>query len=148
MPVYEVNHKAAAGSNLPMINLTGGASNRLGVGEVTVGAPSAVADATGDFGLIRTTSVGVGGTALTEEKRDPLTSTPVGAGVGGTFTTDPATSGVDLLPLPLHQRNTALWQGWEGREIFSVASANNGLMLRSREHTGTPQIRSGIAWKE
>lgn len=148
MPVYEASHKNAAGANLPLINLTGGANNRLGLGEVIVGAPSAVADATGDFGVIRTTGVGSGGTALTEEKRDPLTSAPVGAGIGGTFTTNPATTGVDLLSIALHQRNTALWQGWEGREIWSAATASNGLMLRSREHTGTPQIRSTIAWKE
>jgi len=146
--MYTVTHQTAAGTDLGIINLTGSASVRLYLYDLILGSDATPADAAGEFVVNRSTSVGTGGTALTEVKLDPLTvNAATGAAVGGTFSAQPS-DGSDLLMIGLHQRATYRWVCAPGGELISTASANNGLFLRTVNHTGTPNINATMMWRE
>ena len=149
MPNYAVAGNAAAGTNLPIFNLTGSASVRLGLFFIVVGSSATPADVATRLQIIRTTDVGVGGTALTEEKLDPLSATPIGAAIQGTFTTVPTKSGSALLELALNQRVTYQWFAVNERAaIISAAAAANGLELESISSGGTPTQNATEHWYE
>lgn len=143
-------HQTAAGSDLGIILLTGDATVTVKVYDVVIGSDATPADLAGEFVLNRTTAVGSGGTALTENKVDPSGSaTPTGAAIGGTFGTQPTdTANTELLMIPLNQRATFRWVAAPGGELRSIASANNGVFLRSVAHGGTPNINAMIHWEE
>lgn len=149
MSTYSAVHQTAAGTGLPIINLTGGTTVRIALYDLIVGSDDTPADAAGEFVLNRSTTAGTGGTALTEQKLDPLTvNNATAAGVGGTFTTDP-TSGNNLLMIGLHQRATFRWIAAPGGEIYTPQTANNGLMLEcTAMSTGTPNINATLFWRE
>lgn len=146
---YSVVHQTAAGTDLPIINLTGSASIRCCVYDVIIGSDAAPADLAGEFVIDRTTDAGTGGTALTENALDPLTVAASGAAVGGTFTTAPVdTANSNLIMLGLNQRATFRWVAAPGGELISAAVASNGLMLLCVGHGGTPNINATLHWFE
>lgn len=153
--IYAATHTTPGGTDLPMINLTGGVNHQLRLFDVTVGTTSTPADAQLKLEVGRTTSVGTGGTSLTENANNPVSASPVvtaqSAAVGGTFSGAPAfTANTGFLPIPLHQRGTFRWvtdpkYGWA-----SIVAANNGLELICRAVTasGTPDVYAGFMWEE
>lgn len=137
----------AVGSDLPIVNVTGGASNRLYLKYLLASFRGSPADVATDFMVERTTDVGSGGSALTETKTDPLTHAIVGAAVAGTFDTSPTDSD-ELLGFALNQRSIKEFYFPDGEEPCSVAASGNGIMLNSESSGGTPTCRFTIKWKE
>lgn len=147
---YSVMHQTAAGTDLPIINLTGSATVRVALSHLILGSDATPADVAGEFVIDRTTDTGIGGTALTENALDPLSPTAGGAAVGGTFGTAPAdTANSNLIAVPLNQRATFTWWAREGFELYSILTASNGLMLNSvGMSSGTPNMVATLAWSE
>jgi hypothetical protein len=112
-----------------------------------VGSDATPADVATEFSVARTSAVGTGGTALTEEPIDPLTVAATGAGTGGTFSGEP-TYGNSLMNLALNQRATFRWVAAPGGELISTAASANGIALRSIASGGTPNINSTVYWEE
>lgn len=132
-----------------MINLTGSAAIRAHLFELILGSDATPADVASEFVINRTTSVGSGGTALTEVPLDPLTVAATAAGIGGTFGGAPTTtSNTELLQIAKNQRATFRWIASPGREILSIATANNGLQLFCIGSTGTPNYNFTMQWFE
>lgn len=150
MGSYSTRHQCAAGSDLPIINLTGSASVRIGLFELILGSDASPADLAGEFVVNRTTDVGTGGTSLPSIPLDPLTVAATGAAKGGTFGVAPTdTASTELLMIPLNQKATFRWAALADRyRIFSIASANNGLMLNCTGHGGTPNMNAVMMWDE
>jgi len=144
---YGVQHQTPAGTTLPIINLTGSAAVRCGIYDIMIGSDASPADVATEFNVTRTTSVGTGGTALTEEPLDPLTVASTGAAIGGTFSGAP-TKGNSLLMIALNQRATFRWVAAPDSELISTASANNGIELESVASGGTPNINATFLWQE
>ena len=148
---YVVVHQTPAGTDLPIINLTGSAAIRVKIYDLVLGFDGTPADVAGEFVIDRTTDAGTGGTALTENPLDPLTVAATGAGIGGTFTTAPTDGAtpVVLLMIALNQRATFRWVAAPGGELISTATAANGLMLNSTGmSSGTPNTNATIYWEE
>jgi len=144
---YAVVHQTPAGTNLPIINVTGSASIRCKIYDLIIGSDANPADVASEFNMIRTTDVGVGGTALTPAPLDPLTVAASGSAKGGTFTTAPTTGAV-LLMIALNQRATFRWIAAPGSELITSAAANAGIELLSVGSTATPNINATILWEE
>lgn len=150
MGAYSTRHQTAAGTDLPIINLTGSATVRASIFELILGSDASPADQAGEFVLNRTTDVGTGGTALPEIPLDPLTAAATCAAIGGTFGTPPVdTASTELLMIALNQRATFRWVAAADRyRIVSIAAANNGLMLNCTAHSATPNMNATIMWDE
>ena len=147
---YSVAHQTAAGTDLPIINLTGSAAVRCNLCHLILGSDPTPADVAGEFVVDRTTDAGTGGTALTENPLDPLTVAATVAGVGGTFSAAPTdTANSNLLMIALNQRATFTWWAREGFELISTATSANGLMLNcTGMSSGTPNMNATMAWFE
>jgi hypothetical protein len=147
---YSVAHQTPAGTDLPIINLTGSAAIRCKIAHLILGSDATPADVAGEFVIDRTTDAGTGGTALTENALDPLTVAATGAGVGGTFSAAPTdTANSNLLMIGLNQRATFQWWANPGYELMSVATAANGLMLNcTGMSSGTPNMNATLLWDE
>lgn len=147
MGKYSISHQTAAGTTLPIMNLTGSAAIRLRLSDIIIGSDATPADIATEFNIVNTSSVGTGGTTLTEAPLDPLTVAATGAGIGGTFTGAP-TAGNILLMIALNQRATFRWVAAPGYELISAATAANGLELISVNSGGTPNINATFLWEE
>lgn len=146
---YACAHQTAAGSDLGLLNLAAGATVRCTLYELVLGSDATPADQAGEFVINRTTAAGTGGTALTETPLDPLTVAATVAGTGGTFTVQPTdTASTELLMIALNQRATFRWIAAPGGELYSTATAANGLFLRSVGHTATPNVNLTAHWLE
>ena len=148
MAGYHITHETPTGSGLTICNVTGGASNQLAfylfAGSADETAP---AEQQALLRLLRSTSVGTGGSALTEVRRNPLTSAPVGAGIGGTFAGEPAAG--DVLHIKgVHQKVGYLLQLYPGREYITAASANNGMMILSVATSSAFPLPATMGWTE
>lgn len=146
MARYGVQHSTASGANLDIINLTGAATIRCKLYDLVIGSDANAADGVQQFQIERSTSVGTGGTALTEEPLDPLTVAATAAALGGTFSGAPAEGNV-LLEIPLNQRATFRWVAAPGSELISAATASNGLMLTTRG-AATHVVNATMLWEE
>ena len=144
---YGTEHQTAAGTNLTIIMLVGGATVRPKWYDFIIGSDASPADVATEFSLARTTAVGTGGTALTEEPLDPITVAATGAGTGGTFAAEP-TYGNRLMNLALNQRATFRWVAAPGGEFITVATAANGIACRSIASGGTPNINMTLYFEE
>lgn len=146
---YSAYHQTAAGSGLPIINVTGGTTVRIKLFDFMIGSDATPADVAGEYTISRSTDAGTGGTALTEQKLDPATvNAATGAAVGGTFTTDPSAGNI-VLGTGLHQRATWTWKAAPGGEIVTPMTANNGLILECvGMSSGTPNINATMFWRE
>lgn len=146
---YAANHQTAAGSDLGLILLTGSAAIRPGIYDAIIGSDATPADQASEFVINRTTAAGGGGTALAEVATDPLTVAATGACTGGTFTAQPTdTASTELLMLGLNQRATFRWVASPGGEFYAIATAANGLFLRSVGSSATPNCNCHLAWFE
>jgi len=149
MAKYSTSHQTAAGSTLVLINLTGGTTVRPAIYLWALGSDATPADLAGEFCIMRTTTAGAGGTALSENTRDPLTVAATGAATGGTYTAAPTvTANSYQMMLGLNQRATSIWQANPGDEIYAAATAANGLASYSVAHGGTPNINTTFSWFE
>lgn len=145
---YAATHQTPAGSDLPIINLTGGTTVRCKVYELIVSYSGTPADAAALFVMELTTTAGVGGTVLAETPLDPLTDTAIGAAVGGTFSTKPADA-AELMQFALNQRATFRWCASPDGELITVAASAEGIMLNCESvSTGTPNVDATIHWLE
>lgn len=150
MAKFAAVHQTAAGTTLVIMNLTGSAAVRLNIFYLCLGHDGTPADLAGEFTANRTTTAGAGGTAITGEPLDPLTSAAVGAGTGGVYTAAPTvTAATELLMIGLNQRATIQWYAAQpGCELISTATANNGICFRSVAHGGTPNVNICAHWFE
>lgn len=149
MGKYAAAHQTAAGSDLGLINLNNGANVRAMIYELLIGSDATPADLAGELVLNRTSAAGAGGTALTEVPLDSLTVAATVAATGGTFTVQPTdTANTELLMIGLNQRATFRWVTDIVNALIGIASANNGLFLRSVAHGGTPNLNCTIHWAE
>jgi hypothetical protein len=126
MPIYSVNGQVSAGSDLPIINVTGDGTTPAKINDIVVGC---------------------GGTSLTVNKNNPTSPNASATGKKGTFSTPPTDSS-ELFRLEMNQRATYRHVLHQGREFFSVIAASNGLMLNSESSTGTPTLGAQIFWEE
>lgn len=147
---YAAVHQTAAGTGLPIINLTGGTGVRVNLCHLILGSDATPADVAGEFVVARTDDAGIGGTALTENLLDPLSPAATVAGVGGTFSTDPAsTANGNLMMIGLNQRATFTWWAREGFELLSALAAGDGIMLEcTGMSSGTPNMNATMMWFE
>jgi hypothetical protein len=147
MPIYSVNGQVSAGSDLPLINVTGDGTTPAKINDIIVGCGATPADVGCVMMLERTTDAGTGGTSLTVNKNNPTSPNASATAKKGTFSTPPADSS-ELFRLEMNQRATYRHVLHQGREFFSVIAASNGLMLNSESSTGTPVIGAQIYWEE
>jgi hypothetical protein len=148
MAAYQVTHETPTGTVLPIINLTGGASNQLFLDTVSISSDEvAPAEQITKYRIQRTTDAGTGGTALTETKRNPLTSAPVGAAVGGTFSAAPAIGDI-LWAESVHQKIPFVLQFYPGNELITAATAANGIELASIAASAAYDCVATLGWKE
>ena len=152
--IYGTGHSTPGGTALPIINLTGGANFVFSLFDVTVGTVSSPADQQIDLEIGRTSSVGTGGTTLTENAFRQITASPSvvpqAAAVGGTFTAAPTyTANSGMVWLPLNQRASNRWVTDPKYGIVSLAVAGAGVELLCNAVTsGTPTIRAHFVWEE
>lgn len=148
---YKASHAAACGTNKPLINLTGSAAVRCSLDELTLGVTGTPDDTVGKYTVDRTTTTGTGGTSITEVKNDPLTANnPVGAATGGAYSTaDPTEGDTGLMAIALNRRATYRWVANPGRELITVAAANNGIQIECESFSsGTPNAETTVSWYE
>jgi hypothetical protein len=146
---YAVAHQTAAGADLGIIHLESNVTAPPKIYDLLLGSDATPADLAGEFVLNRTTTVGVGGSALTEVPLDPLTAAAGTICHGGTWGTDPVdTANTELLMIALNQRATFRWVASPGGELIAKALAENGLFLRCVGHGGTPNMNATIHWME
>lgn len=148
MAKYGVAHNMSSAAPEVHTLLTGGGSTRVKLGDIVVGSNASPADQASELRVIRTTVAGAGGTALAEENLDPLTAAPVAVATGGAFTTNPTTSGADLLRVPLNQRATFRWVAAPGSELISAAVAANGLAWDLVAQTALYETDVSLIWEE
>lgn len=145
MARYFAEAGIAVGTDLPIINIAGGAAIRLQLFELLIGFSTAPADIASLFKIPRTTDAGTGGTALSAGKDDPLTVAATGAPKGGTFTTPP-TDEAQGFRFAINQRATH--RIVTDKPLISAAAAANGIMLNSQSSGGTPTAEVTMRWEE
>lgn len=148
---YVAVHQTNAGSNLPIINLTGGTAVRIYLCHLILGSDVTPADVAGEFIVSLTDTVGTGGASVVASKLDPIGAAAVASPTGGTYsTTNPTltTNGTRLM-IGLNQRATFTWWAREGFEIVSAATANNGVATQCvAMSSGTPTMNNTLMWYE
>lgn len=144
---YSASHQTAAGTNLTILHAMGSAAIRVKLSHLILGSDATPADLAGEFTVALTTSAVSGGTSLTEAPLDPLTVAATAVATGGTYSGEFTYTNIALM-IPLNQRATFQWWAAPGFEIFTVASANNGVGIRSVGHGGTPNINATMLWEE
>jgi hypothetical protein len=149
---YVTTGACAVGTDKTIINIFNPAATptcRGKIFDVVAGAGAAVADATTDFLLGRTTAVGTEGSGLVPNNIDP--AGPAGAydsGLG-TYGGEPTyTAAKTCLAFSCHQRNTFRWVAREGCELIMTATQNNGAGIKSSSSTGTAVHRATIWFEE
>jgi len=148
MGKYAAVHQTPVGTNLTIINVIGTAAIRCKIFEIQLGSDATPADIATEFNITRTTAVGTGGTGLTISPLDPLTVAATGTATGGTFGVEPTYGSNILLEIGVNQRAAYRWFAAPGNELICVASASNGLGLRSINSGGTPNYNATIQWEE
>lgn len=147
MAKYAVEGQTPAGTNLTIIMLVGGTTVRPVWFDFIIGSDATPADVATEFAISRTTAVGTGGTALTEEPLDPLTVAATGAATQGTFSAEP-TYGNRLMNVAVNQRATFRWVASPDGGLITTATASNGIACRSIASGGTPNTNMTIMWQE
>lgn len=149
MAAYTVTHETANGTNLPILNVAGGASNQLFFDQFSLASDeTAPAEQIGAYNIVRTTDAGTGGSALTEVKVNPLTSAPVGAASGGAFSTAVPTVGDILKVMSVHQKLPWEFQLYPGKEYISAAAAGDGIEVESNAASSAFSCVCTIGWSE
>jgi hypothetical protein len=129
---YAVTHQADTTADKGLINLESNTTAPPRVYDLIIGFDPTPADKAFEFVMNRTTTVGVGGTALYEVPLDPLTAAAGTIAHGGTWGTDPVdTANTELLQIGMNQRATFRWVAAPGGELIAKAVAEEGLFLRT-----------------
>lgn len=150
MGSYYGAHQTAAGTNLTMVALESAAASRGRIHQIILGSDATPADVATEFAVLRHTTAGTAGTAITEKPADPLMAAAACNLRAGTMT-EPTyeTIGTEgLLQIALNQRATFTWIANPGRELCTAAGTANGIGIRSIASGGTPNINYTIAWDE
>lgn len=147
MPAMYVVGRAAAGTALSIVVVTGIASARPSIHQLIIGSDSAPADIATKFQLLRHTAAAAGGTALVTKPADPGGTSGLCTALQGTMT-EPTYEANGELEISLNQRATYTWNANPGREIKSAVGTANGIGLRSISSGATPNINATIAWDE
>ena len=147
---YSVAHQTAAGTDLGIIALGSDGAVLVKLYDLIIGSDATPADLAGEFVVNRTTTTGVGGTAITPEPVNFNTAASSGTATGGTYTTtEPVdTAATDLLMIGLNQRATFRWVAAPGGELIGPATSGDGFLLRSVAHGGTPNINATMHFME
>jgi hypothetical protein len=136
-----------AATNSGICGITGAATHRAKVYDIIIGSQAAAADAHMSFALRRSTTAGTGTGSPTAEALnpdDPAADTTVAVD----YTANP-TAGATMVPLPLNQRATFRWVANPGSEIWTPATAANGLFIDTVVRNGTDYLaEAAIYWEE
>ncbi len=145
---YSVSHEQVAATDLAAIELQGSATIRISLFDFVIGTAATPAEAANSYEIVRSTTAGITGTALTEEPFDPISPTAAATGEGGTWMTVPV-SGADVFgPFGLHQKATYRWVAQPGREIISAAATGDGLTIGVKIANATVDITYTVVWFE
>lgn len=147
MSSYYGVHRTAAGTNLSILVLESSASVVGKIHQLVVGSDATPADVASRYDLLRHTTAGTGGTAVSEELSDPQGNTAACNLRGGTMT-EPTYASNFLLEVPLNQRATFTWIANPGREFRTTVGTANGIGFRSISSGGTPNTNCTIGWDE
>ncbi len=128
MPRYATTHSLVNTDNTTLINIEGSTAVRLHVYDIIIGARIAPADVAGSVEVVNTSTIGTGGSGLSEAPLDPADAASQATALGGTFSGEP-TAGNVLLRLPHHQRNTVRWIAAPRGELVSALADADGLAL-------------------
>ena len=129
---YNANGSLTApnSASAPIVNLTGGTTVRPAIYDIVTGnGVASPADNSAKLSIVRSSTAGSGGTAITPnplDTGDPAATTLVNA---GTFSSTNPTLGVTLLQWAQNMRATFRWVAAPNSELVAPATANNGMAL-------------------
>lgn len=144
---FYIGGRAAVGTNLTIIVVSGIASARPSVHQIVSSSDSTPADIATRFQLLRHTVAATGGTALNPRNSDPGNTAGLCTALQGTMT-EPTYGADAILEIALNQRATYTWIANPGREIKSAIGTANGMGWRSISSGGTPNCNLTLAWDE
>ena len=143
---------AAVGTAKGILNLFRTAAtptSRAKIYELNVGSVAAPADAATQFGVIRTTAVGIEDAGFTPVNLDPDGPPAVSDfGVGFTGGEPGKTANSELLVFSVNQRATFQWRAMPGCELVLPATQNNGACLQSISSTVVTAHEASIFFEE
>ena len=137
----------AAGDTL--LHLKGSASLRIKLAEFTIGSSASPVEQTAVHQVNRTTTTGTTpATSYVEVNSDPLDgAAPSVVAEGASYSTEP-TIGNILKRIALHQKNTHRFVAYPGRELISIAAANNGLAIHVLTMAVAFALDGDVQWEE
>lgn len=130
------------------IHIKGSATVRIKLSEFVVSSGAAPVEQTTEYQIQRTTSAGTTpGATLTVESVDPLSQTAAATAEGDGYATEP-TIGDIMKEFSVHQKAIYRWVAYPGREIHSVAAANNGIGLNIIQQSAAFSLTLSVEWME
>jgi hypothetical protein len=137
-----------ASATVPMLNLTGGTTTRLRIGDIIIGSNATPADNYAQFALRRTSAAGTTSATFTPTALDP--ADPAAAAVFATaWSVNPTiTASSDLLEVSMNQRATFRWVAAPDSEIIVPATAGAGVALMSVATSGNASYTHTVLWQE
>ena len=130
------------------IHLLCSASARAKLSEYVISSAASPVEQSGQYQIVRTTDAGTtAGASLTVESVDPLSPTASVTAEGDGYATEP-TVGDIMMEVSVHQKATFRWVAYPGREIQSVASANNGIGLVVIGQSAAFELDLSVEWSE
>ena len=148
MASYSGAHRTPAGSNLTILALESGAAAIGHIHQLILGSDATPADVATRFDVIRHTTAGAAGTAVSEEPNDPQRAPTSLLNLRGGTMTEPTYSANFLVEIALNQRATFTWIANPGRELRTTVGTANGIGVRSISSGGTPNINITLFWDE
>ena len=147
MASYQGVHRTAAGTNLTILALESSATVVGRMHQLVIGSDAAPADIATRLDVLRHTTAGAAGTAVTEKPTDPQAPAASCNLRGGTMT-EPTYEADFLLEVALNQRATFTWIANPGRELRTTVGTANGIGLRSVSSGATPNQNATFGWDE
>lgn len=140
----------AAGTDLGILVVSSDGTVAPRIYDIIIGSDAAPADIATEFQVNRTTADGTGGATITPEPLNPIAAAAQSTAEGGLFTTtEPTdTAATELLNIALNQRATFRWVAAPGSELIAIATAGNGIFLRSVVSGGTPVLSCTMLFSE
>ena len=130
------------------IHIKGSATIRLKLSEFVVSSPASPVEQTTEFQIVRTNTAGTTPVAtLTIESVDPLSQTAAATAEGDGYATEPVVADI-MKEFSVHQKAIYRWVAYPGREIHSVAAANNGLGLVIIQQSAAFALTLSVEWME
>jgi hypothetical protein len=130
------------------IHLLCSATARAKLSEFIISSDASPVEQSGEYQIGRTTTAGTtAGATLTVQSSDPLSPTASVTAEGDGYATEP-TVGDIMMDVAVHQKATFRWVAYPGREIQSVASANNGIGLIVIGQSAAFSLNLSVEWSE